>query len=284
MYMEYYGLSGDPFRLATDYRNLYSQPTFSKAQSYLQYGMQSSDGIVLITGKAGTGKTSLINSVLADSRDMNQHADVIECLDFNGRQLLAYYARLLGDEERKLSLTDAIYSVTQALQQIHEHNKQPVLVLDEAHHLTSDALTKLTVLANQRVSGLPLVQVFLVGQPDLWNKISQPEHEQLHQRLSATCEIQPLTDAETKEYILQNLQAVGWNNSPAIASNVYTAVHRSSLGIRRWINLICSRLMLHAMAHDRQELELPDLCEVVSDLISEGLLPQEIRESNLIAA
>ncbi len=284
MYMEYYGLSGDPFRLATDYRNLYSQPVFTKAASYLQYGMQSSDGIVLITGKAGTGKSSLVNSVLVDSRDHNHDAMVIECLDYDGTQLLSYYARLLGDDNRQLSLTDAMFSVTQSLKHLHEQNKQPVLVLDEAHQLTCDALIKLTALANQRVNGYPLVQLFLVGQPDLWQKISQPQHEQLHQRLSATCEIAPLTDEETKDYILQNLQAVGWNNNPVIASNVYTAVHRSSLGIRRWINLICSRLMLHAMAHDRQELELPDLCEVISDLISEGLLPQEIRESNLIAA
>ncbi len=282
--MEYYGLSGDPFRLANDFRNLYSQPSFVKASSYLQYGMQSGDGIVLITGKAGTGKTTVINTVLYEARLLSNQASVIECVDFDGEQLLSYYARLLGDENPSQNLTDSILWITESLLKLNEQGRQPVLILDEAHHLSSDALTKLTLLANQQRNGQSLVQLFLVGQPLLWDKINQPEHEQLHQRLMATCEVEPLTADETREYILQNLQAVGWNNRPAIASNVYTEVHRSSLGIRRWINLICSRLMLHAMAHDCQELELQDLCEVISDLISERLLPQEIRESNLLAA
>ncbi|MEM7257438.1 MAG: AAA family ATPase [Pseudomonadota bacterium] len=284
MYMEYYGLSGDPFRLAHDFRNLYSQPTFVKAGSYLQYGMQSGDGIVLISGKAGTGKTTVINSVLNEARQLSNQASVIECVDFDGAQLLSYYARLLGDDSPQQTLTDSIHWITGNLLKQSEQGRHPILVLDEAHHLTDDALTKLTLLANLQKHGAPLVQIFLVGQPAIWEKINQPQHEQLHQRLMATCEIAPLTVDETREYILQNLQAVGWNNKPAIASNVYTEVHRSSLGIRRWINLICSRLMLHAMAHDRQELELQDLCEVISDLISERLLPQEIRESNLLAA
>ncbi len=284
MYMEYYGLSGDPFRLTDDYRNLYSQPSFVKASSYLQYGMEAGDGMVLVTGRAGTGKTTAINSVLQQARHSNSQALVVECVDYTGEQLLGYYARLLGDETPQQNLTDSIYFITGTLAKLNEQGRQPLLVLDEAHHLSSDALTKLTLLANQQKNGQPLMQIFLVGQPEIWDKINRPEHEQLHQRLVASSEIKPLSIDETREYILQNLQAVGWNNKPAIAPNVYTEVHRSSLGIRRWVNLICGRLMLHAMAHDRQELELQDLCEVISDLIGERLLPQEIRESNLLAA
>lgn len=284
MYKEYYGLSADPFRISADHSNLYSNSSSAKARSYLQYGLHNSEGVVLMTGVPGTGKTSLINSIIAASSDLNLSSAVIECTDYSGAQLLGYYARILGSEEVKSDITEAMFSITENLIRLKDQGKKAILVLDEAQQLTDDALHKLTLLANLQVSGEQLLQLFLIGQPKLRQTLLEPGLEQLHQRLVATCHLEPLTGDETKEYILQNLRSVNWNNNPAIASNVYTAVHRSSLGIRRWINLICSRLMLHAIANDRQELELPDLCEVLSDLIQEGLLPQEIRQSNIKAA
>lgn len=285
MYKEYYGLSADPFRISADHSNLYSNESFTKARSYLQYGLHNAEGVVLLTGVPGTGKTSLMNSIIGASGDLNLSAAVIECTDYTGAQLLGYYARILGSEESKADITESMFTITENLKRLKEQGKKAVLVLDEAQQLTDDALHKLTLLANLQVAGEQLVQLFLIGQPKLRETLLlEPGLEQLHQRLVGTCHLDPLTAAETKEYILQNLRSVNWNNNPAIASNVYTAVHRSSLGIRRWINLICSRLMLHAIANDRQELELPDLCEVLSDLIKEGLLPQEIRQSNIKAA
>lgn len=284
MYKEYYGLSADPFRISADHSNLYSNQSFTKASSYLQYGLHNAEGVILMTGVPGTGKTSLMNSIISASSDMNLSAAVIECTDYTGAQLLGYYARILGSEESKADITDSMFSITENLMRLKDQGKKAILVLDEAQQLTEDALHKLTLLVNLQVSGEPLLQLFLIGQPKLREALLEPGLEQLHQRLVATCHLDELDASETKEYILQNLRSVDWNNNPAIASNVYTAIHRSSLGIRRWINLICSRLMLHAIANDRQELELPDLCEVLSDLIKEGLLPQEIRQSNLKAA
>ena len=284
MYKEYYGLSADPFRMTTDHSNLYFHPSFTKARSYVQYALHNSEGVVLMTGDPGTGKSSLINSVIESSTDLNVSSAIIECTDYTGAQLLGYYARILGAEEIKPDVTAAIFSISDNLKRLHDLGKRAVLVLDEAQQLTVDALQKLTLLANLQSKGESLVQIFLVGQPSLRETLLHPELEQLHQRLVATCHVERLDVSETKEYILQNLRSANWNNNPAIASNVYTAVHRSSLGIRRWVNLICSRLMLHAIANDCEELELHDLCEVLSDLIREGLLPQQIRETNLKAA
>lgn len=284
MYTEYYGLSADPFKIAADYNNLYSQPSFEKARSYLQFGLHSTEGVVVLTGVSGSGKTTLVNSVISMSADLNVSSSVIECTNYTGHQLLGYYARILGSEDSKLEITESLLSIADSLTRLRDQGKKAVLVLDEAQQLTEDALQKLTLLVNLQTAGEQLVQIFLVGRPRLLDKILDPQHELLHQRLVATCRIEPLDAAQTKDYILQNLRATGWNNNPSIASNVYTAVHRSALGNRRWTNLICSRLMLHAIANDRKELELPDLCEVLSDLIEEGLLPQKIRESNLKAA
>lgn len=284
MYKEYYGLSADPFRISADHSNLYFHPSFTKARSYVQYALHNTEGVVLMTGDAGTGKSSLINSVIGSGSDLNLSAAIIECTDYTGAQLLGYYARILGAEEIKPDVTAAMFSISDNLKRLHDQGKRAVLVLDEAQQLSEDALQKLTLLANLQSKGEPLVQLFLVGQTGLRETLLLPQLEQLHQRLVATCHVEVLDVDETKEYILQNLRSANWNNNPAIASNVYTAVHRSSLGIRRWINLICSRLMLHAIANDREELELPDLCEVLSDLIREGLLPQEIRQTNLKAA
>lgn len=283
MYKEYFGLSADPFRISAAHSNLYSHQSFTKARSYLQYGLHNAEGIVLITGDGGSGKTSLVNSVIDGGAELNLSATVIDCTDYSGSQLLAYYARILGSEDSDADLTESVFSISQSLNRLKDQGRKPVLVLDDAQLLTADAIRKLTLLANLRASGDQLLQIFLVGDSRLRAMLLEPQHEQLHQRLVAACHIDALTATETNEYILQNLRATGWNNRPAIASNVYTAVHRSSLGNRRWINLICSRLLLHAIANETQKLELPDLCEVLSDLINEGLLPQEIRQSNLKA-
>ncbi len=284
MYKEYYGLSADPFRISVDHSNLYSNASSAKARSYLQYGLHNAEGVVLLTGIPGSGKTSLMNSIIGASTDSSVSATIIECTDYTGAQLLGYYARILGSEDVKSDITESMLSITESLKRLRDQGKKAILVLDEAQQLTEDALHKLTLLANLHVGGEQLIQMFLIGQPSLRSTLLEPHFEQLHQRLVATCHLDELNAEETKEYILQNLKSADWNNNPAIASNVYTAVHRSSLGNRRWINLICSRLMLHAIANDRQELELPDLCEVLRDLITEGLLPQEIRQSNLKAA
>lgn len=280
MYMEYYGLTADPFRLAADRENLYSHRTLRKARSYLQYGLQMSEGIILVTGESGTGKTTLINSIVSDDLGFELDPVVIECTNYNGRELLCNYAAILAGTNTMSDIPEALNTITHCLLEIKSEGKKALLVLDEAQQLTDDALFKILQLANLRADGEQLVQIHLVGLSQLRDTILRPEHEQLHQRLVATCSIKPLTVQETEEYILHSLKAAGWNGTPKISRKVFQLIHNTSLGIPRWINLNGSRLLLHGMANEKQTLGLADVCEVLRELLSEDLLPAKIRSIN----
>lgn len=280
MYTEYYGFSADPFRLTADNNNLYSHQSLVKARSYLQYGLQIGEGMVLLTGGSGTGKTTLVETVVNEELDANLDPVIVECVDYSGQELLQHYASILCGEDVNADIPDALNIITHSLVEARSQGKQCLLVLDEAHQLQQDALNKLTLLNNLRVEGHHLVQIFLVGQPELRETLLKPELEHLHQRLVATCRIKRLRSDETKEYIVQSLATVGWNGTPAISPNVFAAIHKTSMGIPRWINLICSRLMLHGMVNQLDVLDLPDVCEVLRDLLQEDLLPAAVRQAN----
>jgi type II secretory pathway predicted ATPase ExeA len=280
MYTEYYGFSADPFRLTADNNNLYSHQSLVKARSYLQYGLQIGEGIVLLTGGSGTGKTTLVETVVNEELDANLDPVIIECVDYSGQELLQHYASILSGEDINADIPDALNIITHSLVEARSQGKQCLLVLDEAHQLQQDALNKLTLLSNLRVEGHHLLQMFLVGQQELRETMLKPELEHLHQRLVATCRIKRLRSEETKEYIVQSLATVGWNGTPAISPTVFAAIHKTSMGIPRWINLICSRLMLHGMVNQLDVLDLPDVCEVLRDLLQEDLLPAAVRQAN----
>lgn len=280
MYKEYYGLTADPFQIAPDPVDLYSHKSLKKARSYLQYGLQMSDGIVLVTGKSGTGKSTLINSLVTEDHGLPLDPVVVECTNYTGTELLCNYAAILSGTHSPSDVPEALNMISHLLTQVKSDGKKALLILDEAHQLTDDALFKLLQLSNLKLNGEQLVQIHLVGLPQLRDTILRPEHEQLHQRLVATCSIEPLTAVETEEYIVHNLTAAGWNGIPEISPKVYKIIHSTSLGITRWINLNGSRLMLHAMANEKQKLELPDVCEVLCELLSEDLLPAKVRLLN----
>lgn len=280
MYMEYYGFTADPFRLAADQANLYSHKTFGKARSYLQYGLQMNEGILLVTGESGTGKSTLINTVVADELGIELDPVIMECSNYTGSELLRNYAAILSGTDIAQEVPEALNTIAHLLIQIKSEGKKPLLVLDEAHNLTDDALFKLVQLANLQVNNEQLVQIHLVGLPRLRDIILRPEFEQLHQRMVATCNIEPLTAVETEEYILHNLTAANWNGTPIMTSKAVKLIHNSSMGIPRWINLNGSRLLLHGMTKQKHTLDLTDVCEVLCELLSEDLLPARIRSIN----
>lgn len=281
MYTDYYGFTSDPFRLMPDANELYMHPSFKKALSYMQYALYKGEGIVLVTGQSGIGKTALVSKVLREQADYELIFTLIDCAHFNGVDLLAQFAAscgLRGDENATLS---GLYSqLNSHLRTVRQQGKRSVLLLDEAHLLQDDALEAIHLLSNLHIDGNPLVQIFLIGQAELKKRLLGPGLEQLHQRIIATSTIDALSRAETQGYILQQLTSVQWNGNPGIAETVFTAIHSASLGIPRWINLICSRMMIHAVASDRQHIRLEDICEVLNDLLSEDLLPERVRLAN----
>lgn len=273
MYETFYGLREEPFRLSPDSRLRFMHPSYKKARAYMQYALQRREGFVMVTGRPGTGKTTLINDITTQLADQgNLHAALtstqIQADDLLRLTVLKF--GLNGETDYKAEL---IHRLENFLYRIHREGRRPLLIIDEAQDLAKDALEELRLLTNLQKDNQPLLQIFLVGQEELRQTVLMPGLEQLHQRIVAACHLTPLTLETTKEYIQHRLERVGWQGDPVLGQEIYNPIHIHSLGIPRVVNQICSRLLLHGMVMDKHELGLEDISEVINDLSQEQLLP-----------
>jgi putative secretion ATPase (PEP-CTERM system associated) len=273
MYEIFYGLREEPFRLSPDSRLCFMHPSYKKARAYMQYALQRKEGFVMVTGRPGTGKTTLINDITTQLvKQGNLHASLtstqIKADDL--LRLVVLKFGLNGDTEHKAEL---IHRLETFLYRLHREGRRPLLIIDEAQDLAADALEELRLLTNLQKDNQTLLQIFLVGQEELRHTVLMPNLEQLHQRIVAACHLTPLTTESTEAYIIHRLSRVGWDNDPQLTQEIFEPIHRHSLGIPRVVNQICSRLLLHGMVNEKHAMALEDVQEVINDLNEEQLLP-----------
>tara|TARA_R110002110_G_scaffold91264_2_gene237397 strand:+ start:1282 stop:2061 length:780 start_codon:yes stop_codon:yes gene_type:complete len=256
--------------------------SYKKAKAYMEYALQRREGFVMVTGRPGTGKTTLINHITAElTNDGNLFAALsstqIQADDLLRLVLLKF--GLNGANEHKALL---IHELENFLFRIHREGRRPLLIIDEAQDLSATALEELRLLTNLQKDSQPLLQIFLVGQEELRQTVLAPGLEQLHQRIVASSHLKALDKESMEAYIKHRLTNVGWNNNPSLSSDIFPVIHDSSQGVPRIINQICSRLLLHGMVEEKSELGLDDIMEVIDDLNLEQLLPMP--RENLPAA
>ena len=280
MYEKFYGLTKEPFRLSPDSEFCYRHQSYKKAKAYMQYALHRGEGFVMITGRPGTGKTTLINDLKSEFTDEEVVFATIVCTQLQADDLLRLVVLNFGLDANTEHKSTLIHQLEQYLKRLHYEGKRPLLVIDEAQDLETSALEELRLLTNLQQSNKPLLQIFLVGQEALREMVLIPQLEQLHQRIVAACHLQPLKEASTEEYIKHRLQQTGWKGTPELNPYIFPLIFKFSLGIPRWINLICSRLLLHGMVEERTSLGIGDILSVLDGLIQEQLLPTDL-ESEL---
>lgn len=265
----------DPFRLTPDHEYCYDHSQYKKAKSYMQYALHSGEGIVLITGQPGTGKTVLVNQVTARLSKSRINVATLVAIDVSGEDLLRLILVRFGqrvDQNVAESKSILLLRLEEYLRREVESGRNSLLIVDEAQILSVQALEELRGLANMIVDGVVLLQLFLVGQERLLDTVLSPALEQLHQRITATCHFSTLKEEETSNYIYHRLEVAGWEDNPQIDTEVISMIHAASAGIPRRINLICSRLFLYGMVEEKGHLTVHDLIAVLQDLRNEGLM------------
>ena len=273
MYENFYGLREEPFRLSPDSRLCFMHPSYKKARAYMQYALQRREGFVMVTGRPGTGKTTLISDITNQlSSQGNLHA-ALTSTQIRADDLLRLVVLKFGLDGNTHYKAELINRLENFLYRLHREGRRPLLIIDEAQDLAADALEELRLLTNLQRDNQPLLQIFLVGQEELRQLVLTPGLEQLHQRIVAACHLTPLTPDTTEAYILHRLHRVGWNNDPELAGEIFEPIHHHSLGIPRIVNQICSRLFLHGMVEEKHRLGLEDIREVIANLNEEQLLP-----------
>jgi putative secretion ATPase (PEP-CTERM system associated) len=273
MYEEFYGFREEPFRLSPDSRLCFMHPSYKKAKAYMQYALQRKEGFVMVTGRPGTGKTTLIGDLTTQlDQQGNLHA-ALTSTQIEADDLLRLVVLKFGLDGNTSHKSELIHRLETYLYRLHREGRRPLLIIDEAQDLATDALEELRLLTNMQKDNHPLLQIFLVGQEELRQTVLKPGLQQLHQRIVAACQLAPLNEEATRDYIWHRLERVGWNNDPELLDSIYHPIHRDSLGIPRIVNQICSRLLLHGMVEEKHRLDLEDIREVLANLRDEQLLP-----------
>jgi type II secretory pathway predicted ATPase ExeA len=216
-YTDFFRLRASPFNLTPDLRFYFRSEPQRKALSYLNFGLSKGEGFVVITGEIGAGKTLFIEYFLDNLPKQRAVTATISSTQFEADSILRMAASAFGLREENADKATVFRNLEAFLLDIHRRNARAILIVDEAQGLPVSALEELRVLSNIHHQNRALLQVFLVGQPQLRRRLASAGLEQLRQRIVASYHLTPLNQAEAKQYILHRLRTAGRNNDPQLA-------------------------------------------------------------------
>ena len=266
MYKGFYGLRANPFNVNPDPRYLFLTRHTEEALACLTYGIQNRKGFVLLTGEVGTGKTTLINKLLEWLRLQQVATAFIFNSRMNVPQFLDYMMADFGiacDSKAKSQILLRLYNW---LLDRYRVGETAVLIVDEAQNLTDEVLEEVRLLTNLETFTEKLLQIVLVGQPELEQRLKQPQLRQLRQRLTLRAKTYPLTLNETEAYVQQRLRIAGSNGQQIFDPEALVAIHRHASGIPRVVNLLCEHCLVSAFVDQQHVIMLAVVDAVARDL------------------
>ena len=266
MYKNFFKLKRNPFEITPDPSFLFPTRKHNEALAALYYGVRRHKGFVVLTGEVGTGKTLLVRCLL----QLLNRKDVAYAYVFNSRldpvEFLQYIIGDFGLNAAGKNKSELLLELSGFLISRHRQKQTTVLVVDEAHHLAVDVLEEVRLLTNLETSEEKLLQILLVGQPELDEKLDSNELRQLKQRIALRSQLLPLTLEETEGYIQRRLQLSAAANSPATSlfpAETMARVFRHTSGIPRLINTVCENALITAFARQSPEVT-PDVIDEVA--------------------
>lgn len=269
MYERYFNLKTKPFELVPNPQFLFLSRSHKRAFTYLDYGIKEQIGFILLTGEIGSGKTTLIRNLI-----QGLHHTVNLSKIFNTKvssdQLLAMINEDFGlsiEGKDKIAL---LRDLNDFLIGHYMKNNQSVLIIDEAQNLTPELLEEIRLLSNLETDRHKLLQIILVGQPELRKILAHSEMRQLRQRISISCHLYPLTRAETEEYILHRLEISGNREAVQFQEGTMDIIYDYSRGVPRLINIICEFLFLSAFVDEKREISIDLVKEVIGEIETEN--------------
>jgi general secretion pathway protein A len=258
MYAPYFGLKSEPFSIAPDPRYLFMSERHREALAHLLYGLGGGGGFVLLSGEIGTGKTTVCRLFLEQiPKDcnvayiFNPKLTVIELL----QSICEEFHIPVPAKELPPTVKDYLDPLNEFLLQAHAAGRNNVLIIDEAQNLSAEVLEQLRLLTNLETSERKLLQIVLIGQPELRSMLARPELEQLAQRVIARYHLGALTPAETAHYVRHRLEVAGLSRPLPFERKALQRVHDLSRGVPRRINLLCDRALLGAFANSQAAVD-----------------------------
>ena len=263
MYKDFFGLKANPFNVNPDPRYLFLTRHTEEALACLTYGIQSRKGFVLLTGEVGTGKTTLLNKLMEWLRVQQVATAFIFNSQMNVPQFLEYMMADFGIPCDSKSKSQILLKLYNWLLDRYRAGETAVLIVDEAQNLSDEVLEEIRLMTNLETFTEKLLQIVVVGQPELEQKLKQPNLRQLRQRLTLRAKTHPLTLEETRAYVAQRLRIAGSNGQQIFDPEALALIHRYSAGIPRVVNLICEHCLVSAVV-DHEKVTRSSVVEAVA--------------------
>jgi general secretion pathway protein A len=276
MYLKHFAFKERPFTISPDPRFLFMSNRYREALAHLTYGVQEGGGFVLLTGEVGTGKTTVCRCLLQQLPDHTRLAFVLNP-KLNSVELLATICDELKIEypENCSSLKLLTDKISAYLLQSYKDGFNVVVMIDEAQNLAIDVLEQIRLLTNLETNQKKLLQIILVGQPELQEKLARRELRQLAQRITARYHLRPLNLKETIAYVLHRVRIAGAINAPFTRRSV-EYLHQKTAGIPRLVNTICDRALFAAAARNQSKVNKAVMIQAVKEVMGENLNSDEI--------
>jgi general secretion pathway protein A len=271
MYERFYRLRERPFALTPDPDYLYPSRVHKEALSYLRYGIESHAGFVVITGAIGSGKTTLLQTMLRGLDGQTTVARVMNTL-LDPRELLESAMIDLGLDPAGKSKPAMLKAFGEFLVNERSAGRLVLLVIDEAQNLTLPALEEIRMLSNLETEKSKLLQIILIGQPDLRDKLDRPELEQLRQRITVSYHLEPIDSDETNHYVNHRLALASIAAPLSFPREVTDRIFDRSGGVPRLINVIADATLVFGYGEERSEIDASLIEEVITDLDATGVL------------
>lgn len=280
MYNEYFGLEEMPFSIAPDPRYLYMSGQHREALAHLVYGINSDGGFVLLTGEVGTGKTTVCRCLLEQIPENSEIAFVINP-KLTVEELLAAICDEFGIHypEGNTSIKVFVDLINAYLLDAHAKGRKAILIIDEAQNLSADVLEQLRLLTNLETNQHKLLQVILLGQPELKDMLSRPELRQLAQRITARYHLGPLSKKDVTAYVTHRLAVAGLRTQLFPASTI-GKLFRLSGGVPRLINMLCDRALLGAFVQGQGWVNKPTLAKAAREVFGEAKVQGQHRKTS----
>jgi len=272
MYQQFYGFKVMPFNITPDPNFLYLSPTHEEALAHLRYGLAQKKGFIVLTGEVGCGKTTLCRAFLNELDGARTDTALILNPRLTERELLAAVLRELGEispgagsAPLALDNADLTGRLNEALLRRIAAGKDIVLIIDEAQNLSFEVMEQIRLLSNLETDTQKLLQIILIGQPELKARLAEKRLRQLRQRILVFYELRPLKRAQIESYIQHRLTLAGASSRPRFTKAALGAICRRSRGIPRLVNSLCDKALLAAYARDSEEVNWFDVRRAVKD-------------------
>jgi general secretion pathway protein A len=254
VYLEYYGLTEAPFTITPNPRFLFYSGKHREAFNHLLYGIRERKGFVQLTGEVGAGKSTLCRALLEQLGDNFSTALILNPV-LDADQMMKAVAMEFGLDCKGMDRLEILSLFNEFLLRQMSQNRETVLIIDEAQDLTNDMLEQVRLLSNLETDDRKLLQIVLMGQPELRDRLNDHALRQLRQRITVRYHLKPLTRPEVAQYVQHRLQVSGAQGAPYFTTPALWRIYHYSKGIPRLVNAVCDKALLAGFVEQKDKID-----------------------------